>query len=218
MAKIDIPKIPSSEITPEHVYINRRQFMRGVGLAAGALAVAACAAPGAKTVPTTAPSHGCFTRRRRCTGRANRGALGRRNDRRTGRPADHLRGGDHLQQLLRVRHRQERAGDPGQGFQGSAVERSGRWVGQQARHLRRRGLDAHVPAGGAHLSPALRGGLVDGHPVAGLSAQQLVEGGGADRRRQVRALQTLSTRSRCPVSGALSTSGPTSKGCASTKR
>ena len=29
MAKIDIPKIPSSEITPEHVYLNRRQFMRG---------------------------------------------------------------------------------------------------------------------------------------------------------------------------------------------
>ena len=56
MAKIDIPKIPSSEITPEHVYVNRRQFMRGVGLAAGALAVAVCAAPGAKTAPTTAPS------------------------------------------------------------------------------------------------------------------------------------------------------------------
>ena len=56
MAKIDIPKIPSSEITPEHVYINRRQFMRGVGLAAGALAVAACAAPGATAVPTTAPA------------------------------------------------------------------------------------------------------------------------------------------------------------------
>ena len=56
MAKIDIPKIPSSEITPEHVYINRRQFMRGVGLAAGALAVAACAAPGAPAVPTTAPA------------------------------------------------------------------------------------------------------------------------------------------------------------------
>jgi sulfoxide reductase catalytic subunit YedY len=56
MTRADIPKIPSSEITPEHVYINRRQFMSGVGLAAGALAVAACAAPGLKTTPTTAPS------------------------------------------------------------------------------------------------------------------------------------------------------------------
>ena len=56
MTRADIPKIPSSEITPEHVYINRRQFMRGVGLTAGALVVAACAAPGITTAPTTAPS------------------------------------------------------------------------------------------------------------------------------------------------------------------
>jgi methionine sulfoxide reductase catalytic subunit len=38
--------IKSSEITPEEVFKNRRQFMKGVGaLALGALAVAACAAP-----------------------------------------------------------------------------------------------------------------------------------------------------------------------------
>jgi len=35
-------KIPSSEITPEHVYLNRRQFMKVGALAAGALALAAC--------------------------------------------------------------------------------------------------------------------------------------------------------------------------------
>jgi sulfoxide reductase catalytic subunit YedY len=56
MAKIDIQKIPSSEITPEHIYFNRRQFMRGVGLAAGAFAMAACAAPIAPAVQTTAPA------------------------------------------------------------------------------------------------------------------------------------------------------------------
>jgi methionine sulfoxide reductase catalytic subunit len=56
MAKIDIPQIPSSEITPEHIYINRRQFVRGMGLAVGALAVAACAAPDIKPASTTAPS------------------------------------------------------------------------------------------------------------------------------------------------------------------
>jgi len=36
-------KIQSSEITPEHVYINRRQFMRLGALAVGAAALAACA-------------------------------------------------------------------------------------------------------------------------------------------------------------------------------
>ena len=40
MGRVKIPVIPSSEITPEHVYLNRRQFMRGVGLATGALALA----------------------------------------------------------------------------------------------------------------------------------------------------------------------------------
>lgn len=40
-----IPKIPSAEITPEHVYINRRRFMQGLGAAAGAALLTACAAP-----------------------------------------------------------------------------------------------------------------------------------------------------------------------------
>ncbi len=36
-------KIPSSEITPEHIYLSRRKFMRGVGaLAAGSLVLSAC--------------------------------------------------------------------------------------------------------------------------------------------------------------------------------
>jgi methionine sulfoxide reductase catalytic subunit len=38
-------KISPSEITPEHVYLNRRKFMIGVGSAAGALALSACALP-----------------------------------------------------------------------------------------------------------------------------------------------------------------------------
>ena len=43
-------KILSAEITPEHVYLNRRQFMVGAGsLAAGAMALAACGRPGATT-------------------------------------------------------------------------------------------------------------------------------------------------------------------------
>ena len=35
-------KIHWSEITPEHVYLNRRHFMQAGTLAAGALALAAC--------------------------------------------------------------------------------------------------------------------------------------------------------------------------------
>ncbi len=39
-------KVSRDEITPEHIYLNRRKFMVGIGSAAGALALAACAAPG----------------------------------------------------------------------------------------------------------------------------------------------------------------------------
>ena len=45
MARIQIPKIPSSEITPEHVYLNRRSFMKGAGVALSAAALAACRMP-----------------------------------------------------------------------------------------------------------------------------------------------------------------------------
>lgn len=46
------PKIPSSEITPEPVFLNRRKFMKGAGLALTAAALAACGTDGA---PASAP-------------------------------------------------------------------------------------------------------------------------------------------------------------------
>jgi sulfoxide reductase catalytic subunit YedY len=38
-----IPKIPSSEITPKHVYLSRRDFIKSAGILAGSMALAACA-------------------------------------------------------------------------------------------------------------------------------------------------------------------------------
>jgi sulfoxide reductase catalytic subunit YedY len=50
-------KIRSSEITPESLYLSRRQFIRAAGAAAaGAALVSACAAPAAPAVPTSPPS------------------------------------------------------------------------------------------------------------------------------------------------------------------
>lgn len=45
MTRIQLPKIPWYEITPERVYLNRRNFMKGAGLALGAAALAACSPP-----------------------------------------------------------------------------------------------------------------------------------------------------------------------------
>lgn len=42
MKKQDIPKIPSSEITPEHVYLNRRQFFKLAAIGAAGTFLAAC--------------------------------------------------------------------------------------------------------------------------------------------------------------------------------
>lgn len=56
MTKNDIPRIPSSEITPEPVYLDRRKFMRGLGLMTGSLALAACAAPATPTVAPDQPT------------------------------------------------------------------------------------------------------------------------------------------------------------------
>jgi sulfoxide reductase catalytic subunit YedY len=48
-------KIPSSEITPEHIYVNRRAFMKGAGLiSASSLLLAACGGEEPPTSPTLA--------------------------------------------------------------------------------------------------------------------------------------------------------------------
>jgi sulfoxide reductase catalytic subunit YedY len=46
-------EIKPSEITPEHIYLSRRRFLRGAGaLAAGSLILAACGSPNSGTTPT----------------------------------------------------------------------------------------------------------------------------------------------------------------------
>ncbi len=55
-------EIPSSEITPQHIYLSRRKFMRGAAAVAGSSLLAACAFGGEEetavpaTAPTSAPS------------------------------------------------------------------------------------------------------------------------------------------------------------------
>ena len=68
-------KIKSSEITPEHIYLNRRQFMKGIGaLTLGTLALSACAPsqtpPTAEQSSSTAAGSGCNGGDCRADGRA----------------------------------------------------------------------------------------------------------------------------------------------------
>ena len=55
------PQIPSSEITPEHLYRSRRRFLKGAGVVAMAAVLAACGVPGTggeKDTPASGGSAG----------------------------------------------------------------------------------------------------------------------------------------------------------------
>ena len=189
MAKIDIPKIPSSEITPEHVYINRRQFMRGVGLAAGALAVAACAAPGAPAVPTTAPAADTPAAGGAAPAAPTLAPSAGATTDELGDPLTTYEaattynnyyefGTDKSEPAIRAK---DFKAQPWNVQVGGLVNKPGTFGVED--------LTRHVPAGGADLSPALRGGVVDGYPLAGFPARKLAQSGRADFRGQIRPLR-----------------------------
>ena len=92
------------------------------------------------------------------------------------------RGGDHaiqgrhpLQQFLRVRAEQGRPGGKRLGPEDRALVGGDRRRGRQAGYLCPRGFRQTLPTGRAHLSAALRGSLVDGDPLAGLSLADLLK-------------------------------------------
>lgn len=52
MNKSNYPYIPSSEITPKHTYLSRRDFIQSAGVIAGSMVLAACVAPSQGSSPT----------------------------------------------------------------------------------------------------------------------------------------------------------------------
>jgi len=52
---LNLPKIPTSEITPKQVYLTRREFIRSAGLLAGSIALAACTTPAEEESEELAP-------------------------------------------------------------------------------------------------------------------------------------------------------------------
>ncbi len=53
-------KIPSSEITPAHVYFSRRKFLAAMGLGVGVAALAACSPSGPASNATPGPVVAAF--------------------------------------------------------------------------------------------------------------------------------------------------------------
>jgi methionine sulfoxide reductase catalytic subunit len=51
MSKPSYPKISASEITPKHIYLSRREFIKAAGVIAGSVALAACGLPAGDAPP-----------------------------------------------------------------------------------------------------------------------------------------------------------------------
>ena len=111
--------IPSSEITSKSDYMNRRKFMTG----AVALGVAALGADRVKDIAS--PREAVHA-----TSKLADDSQQVFDDRGN---ADLLPGHHHLQQLLRIRHRQGRSCAQRRAPEDPPVERKGRWRGEESR-------------------------------------------------------------------------------------
>src|SRR5215510_6557120 len=116
------------------------------------------------------------------------------------RGADEVRGGDHLQQLLRVRRQQGRPLSARSHAAPPSVDGAGGRLRGQAEDVRHRRADPAVSARGARLLAALCGSLVDGDPVDRLPARLAAQARRADRAGEVRRVHHVARPQ--PVSGA----------------
>ena len=156
--------------------------------------------------------------RRRRARHAKRRLRGATNPQFVGAGQGHaVQGRDHLQQLLRVRHRQGRSGAERRHAR-PPLDRLGRRPGQQARSSRHRRPAQARPAGRTHLPAALRRGLVDGDSLGRLFA------GGADQEGEPTGnakyveFITLDDPADAGLRRRPCSTGPTPRACAWTRR
>ncbi len=187
--------IKSSEITPEDVYKNRRQFMKGVGaLALGAVVVAACGAPAAPAAePTAEQRRRSRPRRPRPVSWSMSWAIPPTASRRspttttsTSLPPTSS-GWRNWPKDFPTNPWTVEVGGLVRNPKTFAIEDILSGFDQEERIYRLRCVEA----------------LVDGHPLAGLPAEQAAGPGRADGRRQIRALRDHPRPARtCPASAA----------------
>ena len=161
--------IKPSEITPEDTFLNRRTLLQAA-VAAGLLPSIMSSGEAA-----TIPADGAFTNVKKWPDS-------------TTEKANTLRRHHDLQQLLRVRHGQERSRRERPHAEDVAVVGPSHRRGSENGHLHARGHPAAARARGAHLSAALCRGVVDGDPVGRVSACRPPEAVRADVASEVRAV------------------------------
>ena len=174
-------KIPSSEITPEHIYLSRRRFMVGAGsLAAGAVALSACA--GMPIAPAENATDSEPSDANRLAPADAPDALGHEEPFASS-ATDEL--GDPLnsyQEITNYNNFYEFSLDKGsvnplsKDFNTVPLGHRGYRIGQQSNHIRVGRHSHQVYPGRAHLSAALRGSLVDGDSMGRFPDWRVVEG------------------------------------------
>ena len=163
-----------AEVTPEEMYLRRRDFLK-LG-AAGAIGAA-----GALSLALPGEVRGRRAGRRGAAGGQAGGAGRRRCPHAVGRR-------HHLQQLLRAGDRQGGSGPARRRAAAAPLDGDRRRRGEEAAHPRRRRALEALPARGAGLPDALRRGLVDGDPLGRLPARRPAPPGRADLEGPVRGL------------------------------
>jgi sulfoxide reductase catalytic subunit YedY len=176
--------LPSSEITPESVYVNRRTFMRAA-IAAGA--GAALTAPGTALVGDASAQAGNVWP----IANATKSPLSTNEK---VNAFEDITGYNNFYEFGTDKS------DPAR-YAGKLTVRP--WTTKIDGHVAKPGAvpdrgPAQVPARGARLSPPLRRGLVDGDPVDRLSPGRPAEEGRADVEGQVRRLRDAARPGEMP--------------------
>ncbi len=169
---------PSSEITPESVYLNRRNFMKAGVLAASVAATGrvyrrlnspstqAVDTPEIEVAKTTAPANSGFG---------------------TGEAQTSLQDITHYNNFYEFSTDKDGVADGGGRFQDLRLEGRGRRNGEQTASIRSRRLAEDRARGRARLPDALRRGVVDGDPLGRLLAVATAGTRRTPEQRQVRS-------------------------------
>ena len=204
--------IPSSEITPRDVYLNRRTFMR-----AGVLAATRCGhgralshssmarGPAADGDCRRSPGPGHGATRARLLGRRGRS-----------RPRASIVNYNNFYEFTTDK---DGVAAAAAGFTTDGWKVAVGGLVPQAAVVRPRRPPQAQPARGAGLSHALRRGLVDGDPVGRVLAVEAARRGRADGRREVRRVRDAArSRADARTRRRACSTGRTSRACGSTRR
>ncbi len=166
-------EIPSSEITPESLYLNRRDFLKAAGIVSATAFLAACgvATTGTSSTPgspTAVPGWGNVVPTPSVPVPDNAQGL---NMDELGNPLNKLDEITNYNNYYEFSTSKDGVAPAFQGFQNLALVSGGERAGAKPEDLRNR-RPAQIRTERAHLPAALRGSVEHGHPLDGVRTER----------------------------------------------